>query len=395
MEIKKIKGVIKEYDWGSLDFLPSLFKYKSNGKPQAEAWFGTHPSGEAVLEDGTLLSELIKSNPEKYLGKICIDRLGDKLPLLLKVLAIRTPLSIQCHPTREQAKAGFAKEAPLREKGVLPKDLNYQDDNQKAEVLYALTPVTAMCGFRSFEAINYNLKKLIPSSFESYFESSKDIADLFYRLYTLDIDSLKGVIDEFLANVEKSEEESTINGSYLTARGIVENVYPLYGVDPGVLMPYLLNVIHLRPGEAVYLKPTVLHAYVKGNGVELMSLSDNVLRGGLTHKKVDVPELISVMTKSASSPNICKKSTDRFLRERIETPTDDFNLLVLKSGSYDINEAVPSLILCTDGVARVGTSNDHIELKEGECCFVPSCDEEYHVRVNGKVFQAVVPETLE
>ena len=224
MEIKKIKGVIKEYDWGSLDFLPSLFKYKSNGKPQAEAWFGTHPSGEAVLEDGTLLSELIKSNPEKYLGKICIDRLGDKLPLLLKVLAIRTPLSIQCHPTREQAKAGFAKEAPLREKGVLPKDLNYQDDNQKAEVLYALTPVTAMCGFRSFEAISYNLKKLIPSAFESYFESSKDIADLFYRLYTLDIDSLKGVIDEFLANVEKSEEESTINGSYLTARGIVENV---------------------------------------------------------------------------------------------------------------------------------------------------------------------------
>lgn len=394
MEIKKIKGVIKEYDWGSIDFLPSLFKYESNGKPQAEAWFGTHPSGEAVLEDGTLLSDLIKSDPKKYLGKICIDRLGEKLPLLLKVLAIRTPLSIQCHPTREQAKAGFKKEEELRKNGVLPKDLDYQDDNQKAEVLYALTPVTAMCGFRSFEDINYNLKKLIPSSYEAYFESAKDIADLFYRLYTLEKDLLKCVVDELINNLDKSGEESIINGSYLSARGIVENVYPLYGVDPGVLAPYLLNIIHLRPGEAVYLKPTVLHAYVKGNGVELMSLSDNVLRGGLTHKKVDVPELMSVMTKEATKPDVCKKSTDRFLREKIETPTDDFNLLVLKSGTYDINEAVPSLILCTDGVARVGTSNDHIELKEGECCFVPSCDEEYHVRVSGKVFQAVVPETL-
>lgn len=394
MEIKKIKGVIKEYDWGSTDFLPSLFGYEANGRPQAEAWFGTHPSGEAVLEDGTLLSDYIKKDSERYLGRITIERLGDRLPMLLKVLAIKTPLSIQCHPDRAQAKDGFAREASLREAGVPSKDRNYQDDNQKAEVLYALTPVTAMCGFRSWEDINYNLKRLIPVSYESYFESSKDISDLFYRLYTLDKKILTAVVEEYKANLAISEEDTTINGSYLTSRGIAERVLPLYGVDPGVLAPYLLNVIHLRPGEAVYLRPTVLHAYVQGNGVELMSLSDNVLRGGLTHKKVDVKELMSVMTAAPTKGEACRKSKDRFLREVIETPTDDFRLLVLKSGSYDINEAVPSLILCTDGAARVGTSNDHIDLKEGECCFVPSCDEEYHVRVNGKVFQAVVPEEL-
>ena len=227
MEIKKIKGVIKEYDWGSTDFLPSLFGYEANGRPQAEAWFGTHPSGEAVLEDGTLLSDYIKKDPERYLGRITIERLGDRLPMLLKVLAIKTPLSIQCHPDRAQAKDGFAREASLREAGVPAKDRNYQDDNQKAEVLYALTPVTAMCGFRSWEDINYNLKRLIPVSYESYFESSKDISDLFYRLYTLDKKILTAVVEEYKANLAILEEDTTINGSYLTSRGIAERVLPL------------------------------------------------------------------------------------------------------------------------------------------------------------------------
>ena len=131
MAIMRIKGVVKDYAWGNKDFIPSLLGYEASEKPQAEYWMGTHKSGESTV-DGVALSEII----------------GRRLPFLFKVLAIDSPLSLQCHPNKEEAKRGWAKEEEKRRRGEA---CSYNDDNEKAEILLALSPVTALRGFRPFE----------------------------------------------------------------------------------------------------------------------------------------------------------------------------------------------------------------------------------------------------
>lgn len=390
MDIVRIHGVIKDYDWGSRDFLPSLFGYSANGKPQAEAWFGTHPLGEATLDDGSKLSDLITADPDAMLGKERVAVFGPHLPLLLKVLAIQKPLSIQCHPDKEQAKQGWAKEEEYRKTAPVS-EWDYKDDNQKAEVLFALTPTTAMCGFRPFDAIVEHLKRLIPNAWENYFTACQNIDTLFKTLYSLPKKDLKVLIAEYIKNLEENDEEFC-KGQFLTEKGIALSCYKAYPLDPGLLCPYLLNVVFLRTGEAIYLRPRVLHAYVRGNGIELMSASDNVLRGGLTMKKVDLPELLSVMEAQAGSGDKSEERSDEFGRLVVETPTDEFRLVVAQSGMYEIREKVPSVALVSEGRCRISLGGEHIDLMQGEAAFIPYCVDSYLLKVRGKIFFAQVPE---
>ena len=190
MRIKKIKGVVKDYDWGNADFIPSLIG-GYDGKPQAELWFGCHPLGEAVTEDGERLSAVIRDD-KGYLGRD-YDRFGGELPFLFKVLAIDRPLSLQCHPTRAQAEDGWKREAQLRAEG---KEHDYQDPNPKAEVIAALSPITAMCGFRDIEVIDADLAALMPLSYARYLKAMcKDPRTLFLGLYGLSSDEKKEVLD--------------------------------------------------------------------------------------------------------------------------------------------------------------------------------------------------------
>lgn len=387
--IEKIKGVIKEYEWGSCDFLPSLFGYDVSNVPQAEAWFGTHPAGCAVTESSASLKDTIQSDPERLLGDRCYHKFGPDLPLLLKILAIRTPLSIQCHPTREIAAKGFEDEKEARENGTPLSELNYKDSNQKAEVLYALTPVTAMCGFREESVIRKDLERVIPVTYAAYFKADKSIGELFRHLYTIDSESLNRIVNELVSNMELERESS--DPRFLSSREIVLRAYKLYGDDPGLLCAYLLNVVWLEPGQALYLKPKTLHAYVFGNGVELMSLSDNVLRGGLTHKKVDVPELMRVMDTESFHAEKCHIEKDEFGRRRVFTPTDDFTLFEIGKGSYTIKEPTPSLLLSTSGRTSVSSPDASLVLEQGECCFISADEECYTIKVEGEAFQAAVP----
>lgn len=387
--IERIKGVIKDYEWGDYDFLPSLFGYKGNGKPQAEAWFGTHPGGMATVEDGRSLASVIAEDPEGALGSSSISRFGTELPMLLKVLAIRTPLSIQCHPTREIAREGYAKEKEMRDKGVPAAELNYKDANQKAEVLCALTPVTAMCGFRTLSEIEANLKRVIPTAYAELFSGDKSILELFRHLYTLDAASLHKVVTELVGSMEK--EPASDSPEYLSEKEIVLRAYGLYQDDPGLLCPYILNVVRLKRGEALYLRPRTLHAYVQGNGVELMSLSDNVLRGGLTHKKVDVPELIRVTIFEAGAGSKCETVTDAFSRVKVITEADDFVLYIIEKKECRISEKVPSMVLSVEGSTHITSASSDIVLAQGECCFIPADEGEYVIKAEGSAYQAAVP----
>ena len=387
MQIKRIKGVVKNYAWGNTDYIPSLLG-GYDGNPQAEYWMGTHPSGEAVLEDGTRLSEYLKSD-DGILGLGNIEKFGKTLPLLFKVLAIATPLSLQCHPDKKQAKEGWAREEELRKQGL---PYNYQDDNQKAEILVALSPVTAMCGFRPNDEIRANLGRMLPVSYSKYLESySSDNKSLFLRLYDLDKPEVEEILAEFKESLDNAECRSW-NGNFLTPKGVAKRCLEIYPGDIGALFPIILNVIHLQIGEGLYLNPDTLHAYVNGNGIELMDASDNVLRGGLTPKRIDLAELQRVMKFESESVSKAPMNKDSYGRRVYKTPTDAFTLLSAVSGDYHITESRVMLALVTEGMVRFSSEGDSLTLEKGECALIPKSMAEYSMKVRGQIFFAAVPE---
>ena len=348
MAIMKIKGVVKDYAWGNKDFLPSLLGYEVSDKPQAEYWMGTHPSGEAVTE-----------------GKNLSDVIGRRLPFLFKVLAIDSPLSLQCHPNKIQAKEGWKKEEELRVKG---EPYNYQDDNEKAEVLCALTPVTALCGFKTFEDASKALNEYIPLSVKRYLDEKKDIKDLFLSLFGLAQDDKESVLAELRENIEKKGKEKN-EGEYYTTEGVISTVLKKYPGDIGCVFPLMMNVVHVAPGEALYLEPDTLHACVKGNGMELMTASDNVLRGGLTPKRIDLKELSSLLYFGPSFPrNVEKREKDGIINYL--TPSPDFMLSRMDEGEYLIPSSLDAVVMVEKGRAEVRENEDVVELEKGEVCFI-------------------------
>ncbi|AEC01510.1 mannose-6-phosphate isomerase, class I [Parasphaerochaeta coccoides] len=410
MDMVKLIPAIKKYEWGTTDFLPLLFGFPPDGQPYAEAWFGAHGSGPAIVKGtGIPLDEFLIRNPA-WLGDAHAKAFGNRLPMLLKVLSIQKPLSIQCHPTTEQARAGFEKEKELH--ATLPRsEWNYQDAERKAEILCALTPVTAMCGFRPFTEVDSILCKLIPFSYRSYFPEvvhrapqvirdnddvgGDELLSLFFRrLYTLEPDALASCIREYMESLRVSRElkDTSGDGLFLEPKGIVMNAVREYPGDPGLFAPFFLNVMHVKPGQAIYLQPGTLHAYVKGNGVELMSASDNVLRGGLTHKKVDVQELMSVMEVKGWRPSPVPVEKDAAGRTRYLTPAGEFMLCEASQGTYDVSGRTSlELLLCTEGSAILVAGGEKLTLGAGDCALVSAGLPSYVLDVTGKVFTASIP----
>lgn len=348
MAIMRIKGVVKDYAWGNKDFIPSLLGYSATDRPQAEYWMGTHPSGESTTEGGALS-----------------ERIGRRLPFLFKVLAIDSPLSLQCHPTKDQAREGWKREEPLRARG---EGHNYQDDNEKAEVLAALTPVTALCGFKKFESAVEALKEYIPSSFSEYLSDKSDMKDLFLSLFALSPEKKSVVLEELERNISSSPRPMT-EGDYYTAEGVVSTVLGKYRGDIGCVFPLMMNVMHVSPGEALYLQPDTLHAYVKGNGIELMTASDNVLRGGLTPKRIDLKELSSLLYFGNTEPNLVEKKKEGGSTVYL-TPSPDFLLTRMEEGKYCIGEGVDAILIVEEGRAVLEEGDDFIILGRGETAFV-------------------------
>ena len=387
MEIKELEGVVKDYAWGNADFIPSLIG-GYDGKPKAEYWMGTHPSGIAKLSDGTLLSDYISSD-DAILGLRNIGRFGYTLPLLFKVLAVGSPLSLQCHPDRVQAETGWMMEENRRLQGL---PCNYTDPNQKAELFVSLTPVSAMFGFRENEEIKRNLEKVIPNSYDRFFRGrAKYNEKLFMMLYALDGVEKAELLSEFSSHIERSTEPLR-KGEFLTERGMAKVCLEKFPGDVGALFPYILNVIYLEPGEGVYLKPDTIHAYVYGNGIEIMDASDNVLRCGLTHKRIDLEELSRIMVFDAEPALVTPTYRDEWGINVYETPSDTFTLMSADSGLYSVDESYVSIGLVVEGKVEFEVKGETIIFDKGKCFFIPRSVRSYYMRVFGKVFFAVVPE---
>lgn len=387
MDIHKITGVIKDYPWGNDYFIPKLLGIPSNG-PMGEYWMGAHPSGDAGIEGIVKLSRVIEEDADKYIGPYAKEKFGSKLPFLFKVLAINNPLSLQCHPNKRQAEEGWLKEEELRKKGL---EYNYQDDNEKAEVIEAITPITAMCGFLALEKINENFKSFIPRSCEKFNLLKSSIKDMFLALYRLGEDQKTEVLWEYKSNLIQKKDKVK-DGDFLTYKGVAMEALDEYPGDMGALAPIFMNIVHLNPGEALYLEPDTLHAYVYGNGVELMSASDNVLRGGLTHKKIDLAELSSIMSFEPSIPSKAQMEKDACGRIKAVVPSSAFSLLTCNKGFYNIDKPETAILLSIEGDVTVSQGEEKLLLKKGQACFIPYCAAPYSIDASALAFMAKIPD---
>ncbi|MDR0624332.1 MAG: mannose-6-phosphate isomerase, class I [Treponema sp.] len=382
IDLFKLKNQVKHYDWGSPVDIPHLLGVENRGLPWAELWMGVHPGGPSETEfrgRPVSLAELIGGDAERYLGKEGAEQFG-ALPFLFKLLAAAKPLSIQAHPNKEQAERGFERE---NRRGI-PLDApnrNYRDANHKPEILCALSPFTAMCGFREPEDISRDLQKLLASAPASLEKGLSPLAEalgepgtagalkaFLAALFGLSAETrreLTGYIRGFRRDVEAAAGTA---GKYLV------RFAELYPGDPAVIAPLYLNLLELKPGEAIYLDAGMLHAYIEGFGVELMANSDNVLRGGLTSKHIDGPELMEVLDFSSRRPRILKPETPVPPYYTYLTSCREFALSTLRGGGEEIPfpEWGPSIVIVTQGEARVPAPGAGLTLLPGESVFIPA-----------------------
>jgi len=341
-------------------------------KPHAELWMGAHPAEPSLLSDGRALDRAIVSDPDLFLGKAVRQRFGDRLPFLMKVLAADTPLSLQAHPTPAQARAGFDAE----EDAGIPRDdptRTFKDPHHKPELLVALTHVEALCGFRPVEESLHCLAKLqVPQLKPTIAALARGgLRAVIPQLLALPSDRMAALVKAVAAAAARfvaAHDPEFIN-TYRWAATLA-NTHP---GDPGVVISLMCNHLTLAPNEGIFLPAGNLHAYLSGAGVEVMSNSDNVVRGGLTGKHVDLAALIEILDfRDGRVPVIHPVLGPGGLR--FPVPVEDFDLTWcrLDGQSGTLTTPGPQVLLCTEGTALLATGDDEVKLAKGESAFVPA-----------------------
>lgn len=376
----RLENTVQAYAWGSVTAIPRLLGAPETGAPQAELWLGAHPLAPSTV-NGRSLEAIIGEAPAGALGEGVLQRFGARLPFLLKVLAAAKPLSLQAHPSLAQAKAGFARE----EAAGVPRTAghrNYKDANHKPELICALTPFRALCGFRRVADTRALLAGLQVAGLAPLLETldGAGLKGLFERLMTTPVEARAGLV-KALVTACATRPVRGFEGECANAVAL-EREYP---GDVGVIGALLLNLLVLAPGEALALGAGNLHTYLEGTGVELMANSDNVLRGGLTPKHVDVPELLSVLDFTDGPARVV---TPRGAPEAVyPTPFPDFRLSrVDVRGAVTLPRLGPDVLLCTEGTVRA----NGLELTRGASAFSPFSDGPLTLEGQGTLFRATV-----
>ncbi len=403
----RLENTIRPYAWGSTTALPELMGTEPTGEPQAELWMGAHPGAPSRVDRGAgpvSLADVIAADPTAELGEPTVRAFGPRLPFLLKLLAAEVPLSVQVHPDRPQAAAGFADEEA---RGV-PLDAphrNYKDANHKPELICALTPFEGLCGFRPAVEAADLLDTLDVGELKPYADllrahpESDALRETLTAVLTADREVLAGVVTRAAQAARRlaAEGPSRFAGDY-DAVVRMERHFP---GDPGVIAGMLLNRVRLSPGEALFLGAGVPHAYLHGLGVELMATSDNVLRCGLTPKHIDVPELLRVVRFEATEPGVLRPEAVPAdagpAEERYAAPIDDFRLsridLAPDAAPHRFGGAAPQVLLCTAGRAVLRSSDGdggaELTLDPGQSAYVKA-GEQVAATGPGTVFRATV-----
>lgn len=385
---------VMSYEWGSRSAIAKLQGRRKRRRPEAELWMGAHPkapSSALIHGEWCPLNRLIEREKDTWLGPRVSAEFG-QLPFLFKVLAADKPLSLQAHPDLARARAGFEREnaagiplnAPQR---------NYKDANHKPELICALSPFEALCGFRKVRELLRLAAALACPELSRWLPArplKSELRNSFKRLVQVsgaDRAELRHAVRTALSNRSHDSE-------FEAAFGWAEVLLDAYPDEIGGVLTLMLNHTVLAPGEALYLPAGNLHAYLRGSGFELMANSDNVLRGGLTPKHVDVPELLAVLNFTGSKVDKLTPVAVAPGHYRYTTPAREFELW-----RHEISAAPtpipasdgPQILFALEGRITHRSEESMVELLPGESAFTPPIPGGYSLTGPGVVFRAAVP----
>ncbi|MCP2326697.1 mannose-6-phosphate isomerase [Hamadaea flava] len=374
--MRPLASPIQPYAWGSRTALATLQgRSVPSAGPEAELWIGAHPSAPARLPDGRGLDEAIAADPRPALGP-ALDRFGPRLPYLLKVLAAEQPLSLQAHPDLPTAQAAFAAGHP-----------SYVDANHKPELLVAATEFDALCGFQPASVGAARLAGLQLAKLDPVVRAlaAGDLRSAVEQLLTWPDPDRAGLVADVVAAAGEHPE-------YAVARRLAA----YYPGDVGVVVALLLNFVTLQPGEGIWMPAGNLHAYLRGTGVEIMAASDNVLRGGLTPKHVDVPELLRVLVFEPLPDPVLRPvrlaGGEGWSVDTWPVPIEDFALrrVTLTGAAVRLDPVGPRTLLCLSGEVVVADRAGSVDLKPGFAAFGNADAGQLELTGAGEVFLAEV-----
>lgn len=393
-----LKGKIQNYAWGGTEFIPQLLGIESNNDKCAEYWLGAHANAPSVIstDNGKQnLDHFIASHSTEILGADIAEKFG-RLPFLFKVLDVKDMLSIQVHPTKTEAEKGFERENKLGIPLTAP-HRNYKDDNHKPEIMVALSEFWLLHGFLPENELIERLK------------STPEFVDL------LPVFKEAGYFGLYKTVMEQSAEETN-----RILKSLVDRILPLYAegklgksspdywaakavdtttsknLDKGIYSIYFFNIVKANKGEAVFQDAGIPHAYLEGQNMELMANSDNVLRGGLTPKHVDVPELLKHVAFEETMPNIMQGNMQDDGMERIyKTPAPDFELskIDLKpSDNYQSKAKTAQILIVIEGEANIVSTDKVLRVGKGDSVFLEAdCAYSITSKSNTTLYKATAP----
>ncbi|GAB3212392.1 mannose-6-phosphate isomerase, class I [Marinactinospora thermotolerans] len=395
--MRRLINQVRPYAWGSQTAIPRLLGTPPDGRPQAELWLGAHPGapsrllvdGEEVPFDG-----VIAQDPKETLGEQVVLRFGERLPFLLKVLAAEAPLSLQAHPDSSRACAGFLAE----EAAGIPVDAphrNYRDPHHKPELVLALEPFEALCGFRDpaetfadLAPCEGRLARLLRGDLETA-DPNVALRAAMTRLLTLPADGRAELVGELVESLR--DPACARPGSAMNARATIE-LAERYPGDPGAVAALLLNWVELQPGQALFLPAGNVHAYLRGTAVEVMASSDNVLRAGLTSKHVDIQELLDVVDFSVLPIPYVRPVRSQGRLDYLPG-VEEFALSVVEPGTgvARLPGEVPRIVLVLEGRAELRPERGGaLVLGRGDSVFVPAADGEVEIGGDAHVVAATI-----
>ncbi len=387
----KLKGVIQPYSWGGTEFIPGMTGQRSApGQTAAEYWLGAHPSASSITDDEVHASlyDLIRENKHYFLGN-SLSRSHDSLPFLVKILDVKDMLSIQVHPSKKGAVEGYEKEEAT---GLSFTDAsrNYKDANEKAEMMVALDDFWLLHGFRPEKELAGFFATPEFTIFRSFFEEG-GYSGLYRHIMLMDQSDVNAILRSLAERVTMLYTLGRLTKDqpdFWAARAL-KTYFNGENIDRGIFSIYLMNLVHLKRGEGIYQATGVLHAYLEGRNIEVMSNSDNVLRAGLTAKHIDVEELLRHTDMSPVVPKIlyADHSTGDYI-----TPADNFLLRISCQSIGSVEVRAPMIILVIRGVLHIKSGDEEVECGRGEALYiVPSVSVSISASGDVEYFMVTVP----